>query len=79
MSKNDLNEPAGPVYRTLMAPVLRALSRLKSGIAKGIDAHHERAASLRVHQAEKLDGASASKPKSRSAQTGGSQLLSSKN
>ncbi len=71
MNKSDLNQPATPVYRGVIAPLIRVLSRLKSGVAEGIDAHHQRAVSLRVYHAERLDGASAANPRSRCAETGG--------
>ena len=71
MSRNQFDKTATPVYRAVVARVFRALSRLKSGVAKSIDAHHERAASLRAYQGERLDGASASNPKGQSARVRG--------
>ena len=68
-SLNDVNKTATPVYRKVISPVFRLLSRLKSSVAAGIDAHHERVVSLRVYPRDRMDGTSASNP-AQTAQAG---------
>ncbi len=71
MKKNDSDKSATPVFRSLVAPVSRVLSRWKSGVAQGIDAHHERATALRVYQGRRLDGNGAPNTEKQAARASG--------